>query len=98
MRMFQRPVSHLKIVPPTELFEARFKRFLKELKSCEQQASFERTLDAFLDLYSSWKKTRAQPLKLRLVMLAFELHRLNRDFQCELSFAETAAPPCEKSS
>ena len=95
--MFHRPVPHIKMVPTAlEVSEARFKRFLKELEAYERRLTFERTLDAFLDLYSSWKKTHAKSLKLRLVMLAFELHRLNREFQCELSFRDD--PACEKSS
>ena len=87
--MFQRPLPHIKIAPNAlEVSEARFKRFLKDLESYERKLTFERTLDAFLDLYSSWKKTHEPPLKLRLVMLAFELHRLNGQFQCDLSFQE----------
>ena len=87
--MFQRPFSHIKLPPSAqELSEARFKRFMKELEAYERQFTYERTLDAFLDLYSSWKKTHQQPLKLRLVMLAFELHRLDRQFQCDLLFQD----------
>jgi len=71
-----------------EVSEARFKRFLKELETYERKFIFERTVDAFLDLYSSWKKTRDDSLKLRVVMLAFELHRLERNFQCDLWFQE----------
>ena len=74
-----------------EVSEARFKRFLKDLHTYEQRLSFERTLDAFLDVYSSWKRTHEEPLKLRLVMLAFELHRLDPQFRCDLSFAEARA-------
>ena len=95
--MFQRPSSQLKMNPTApEIFDARFKRFLKDLETYERRLTFERTLDAFLDLYSTWKKTHDRPLKLRLVMLAFELHRLDRQFQCELSFRD--GPGCEKSS
>lgn len=91
--MFQRPFSHIKPPPSAlELSEARFKRFLKELEAYERRLAFERTLDAFLDLYSLWKKTRQPPLKLRLVMLVFELHRLNREFQCELLFPDEPSP------
>ena len=87
--MFQRPFSHLKASPTAlEVSEARFKRFLKELEAYEKKLAFERTLDAFLDLYSSWKKTHEHQVKLRLVMLAFELHRLNHHFQCDLSFRD----------
>ncbi len=87
--MFQRPVPHIKAIPTApEVSEARFKRFLKDLESYERKFTFERTLDAFLDLYSSWRKTHQPPLKLRLVMLAFELHRLNQEFHCDLSFDE----------
>ena len=90
--MFQRPISHIKSVPTAlEVSEARFKRFVKDLETYERKFLFERTLDSFLDLYSSWKKTHAPPLKLRLVMLAFELHRLNHDFQCDLSFRDHSA-------
>jgi len=81
--------SHVRPTPSDhELTEARFKRFLRELETYERKIAFERTLDAFLDLYSSWKKTRHGQLKLRLVMLAFELHRLDREFRCELSFKD----------
>ena len=96
-RMFHRPTSHLRPVPTaSEVSEARFKRFIKDMESYERKLTFQSTLDAFLDLYSTWKRTRHQPLKLRLVMLAFELHRLDRDFRCDLSFPEQT--PCEKSS
>ena len=87
--MFQRPFSHLKASPTSlEVSEARFKRFLKDLESYERKFVYERTLDAFLDLYSSWKRRRDPAVKLRLVMLAFELHRLNPEFQCELFFQD----------
>ena len=91
--MFQRrSTAHIKFLPSElEVTEARFKRFLKDLHTYEQRLTFERTLDAFLDVYSSWKKTHDERLKLRLVMLAFELHRLDREFQCDLSFADTPA-------
>ena len=91
--MFQRrPTAHIKLLPSDlEVSEARFKRFLKDLHTYEQRLSFERTLDAFLDVYSSWKRTHEEALKLRLVMLAFELHRLDPQFHCDLSFAEQTA-------
>ena len=96
-KMFQRPTSHAKIVPTAlEISEARFKRFLKDLETYERKLTFERTLDAFLDVYSLWKKTQRQLLKLRLVMLAFELHRLDHEFQCDLYFQDN--PTCDKSS
>ena len=86
-QMFQRPIAQTKIAPTApEVVEARFKRFLKELEGYERKLTFQRTLDSFLDLYSAWKKTHNQALKLRLVMLAFELHRLNSEFQCDLFF------------
>ena len=85
--MFQRPFSHLKPSPTSlEVSEARFKRFLKDLETYERRFVYERTLDAFLDLYSSWKRRHDQAVKLRLVMLAFELHRLDGAFLCDLSF------------
>ena len=88
--MFQRPAPHHIRTTPTalEISEARFKRFLKELETYERKLTYARTLDAFLDLYSSWKKTHEPPIKLRLVMLAFELHRLDHEFQCDLSFQD----------
>ncbi len=87
--MFQRPIPHLRISPTAlEISEARFKRFLKDLESYERHLMFERTLDAFLDLYSCWKKTHEPPLKLRLVFLAFELHRLDHTFECDLLFRD----------
>ena len=56
--MFQRrTTTHIKLLPSElEVTEARFKRFLKDLHTYEQRLTFERTLDAFLDVYSSWKK------------------------------------------
>lgn len=86
--MFNRAIQHMKDPTSIEVSEARFKRFLRELHTYEQKLTFEHTLDAFLDLYSSWKKTHEHALKLRLVMLAFELHRLNRDFECDLTFQD----------
>jgi hypothetical protein len=85
--MFQRPSSHLRLSPSLgEVSEARFRRFLKDLETYERKQMFERTVDAFLDLYSSWKKRPQPELKLRLVMLLFELNRLNRQFEGRLSF------------
>jgi len=69
---------------------------MKDINAYEQKRTFQHTLDAFLDLYSAWKRTHKKPLKLRLVMLAFELRRLNSDFRCDLAFPEEAS--CEKSS
>jgi hypothetical protein len=91
--MFQRrAATHMKLLPSDlEVTDARFKRFLKDLHTYEQRLSFERTLDSFLDVYSSWKRTHDETLKLRLVMLAFELHRLDSQFHCDLSFAEQPA-------
>lgn len=90
MHMFHRSTPHMNRSDPTlvEVSEARFRRFLKELETYEKKLTFERTLDAFLDLYSSWRKSHEQILKLRLVMLAFELNRLNPEFVCDLSFRE----------
>ena len=96
--MFHRSIPHMKSPTALEVSEARFKRFLRELTAYERKLTFERTLDAFLDLYSSWRKTRKESLKLRLVMLAFELHRLNGDFECELSFQDTPHCRCGKSA
>ena len=91
MTMFHRQLSHIKNAPTSaELSEARFRRFLKDLEVYERRLTFERTLDSFLDVYSAWRRTHDGPLKLRLVMLLFELHRLNRDFQCDLSFRDPA--------
>ena len=87
--MFQRPFSNIKMSPTSqEVSEARFRRFLKEMEAYERKLTFQRTLDAFLHLYSSWKKTREEDMKLRLVMLAFELHRLDPEFRCDLSFKD----------
>jgi len=86
---------HKKGMPSSiEVSEARFKRFIRDFEAYERKLTFERTLDAFLDLYSLWKKTRDRVLKLRVVMLAFELNRLDRGFECELDFTEI---PCGKS-
>lgn len=86
--MFQRPHHKALPVSPTELSDARFKRFLTELSTYERKLAFEETLNAFLDLYSAWMKTHEPWLKIRVVMLAFELHRLDPAFECQLSFAD----------
>ena len=87
--MFRQPFSRWKQAPSAlEVSEARFKRFVKEMETYEKKLTFERTLDAFLDLYSDWKKSHGQEVKLRLVMLGFELHRLNPEFQFDLFFRD----------
>jgi hypothetical protein len=87
--MFQKPFSRWRQTPSAlEVSEARFRRFLKEMDAYERKLVFERTLDAFLDLYSIWKRSHNREIKLRLVMLVFELHRLNPEFQCELFFQD----------
>ena len=51
--MFRQPFSRWKQAPSAlEVSEARFKRFVKEMETYEKKLTFERTLDAFLDLYS----------------------------------------------
>ena len=96
--MFQRQGPNTKMSPSSmEVSEARFKRFLKELETYERKLEFERTLDALLDLYSSWRRSHEQPLKLRIVMLVFELHRLDSHFECTLSFRDQpeTSQPCK---
>ena len=89
--MLERSFSHIKIPPSaSEVSEARLKRFIKDLETYERKLEFERTMDAFLDLYSSWKHTHANDIKIRLVMLVFELHRLDACFECDLSFKDEA--------
>ena len=85
--MFQRHHKHLSI-NQQDLSEARFRRFLKEFSVYEQKVAFEDTLNTFLDLYSAWMKTHEPWLKIRLVMLAFELHRIDPAFECNLSFTD----------
>jgi hypothetical protein len=93
LEMFQKPISPIRLSPTAlDVSEARFKRFLKDLETYERKLAFERTLDAFLDLYSSWKKTHRQDIKVRLVMLVFELHRLDPDFCCDLLFKDPHDP------
>ncbi len=97
--MFQRrvtPINKRLTASAPELLEARFRRFLRDLRTYERHLEFQATMDGFLDLYSSWKKTHDELTKLRLVMLAFELHRLDEGFQCELDFSQERA--CGKSS
>ena len=90
--MFHRSTPQTKVpVTAPEVSEARFRRFLRDLEVYERHLSFERTLDAFLDVYSQWRQTHAGALKLRLVMLAFELHRLDPQFECDLTFRDQAA-------
>jgi hypothetical protein len=86
--MFQRPSHKPVAVHQDEIAEARFRRFLRELNTYERRLTFAETLDAFLDLYSAWMKTHEPALKIRLVMLAFELHRLDPLFECNLAFPE----------
>ena len=78
--MFQRrATTHFKLLPSElEVTEARFKRFLKDLHTYEQRLTFERTLDAFLDVYSLWKKSHDEQLKLRLVITHFSVPRMAR--------------------
>ncbi len=86
--MFQRASHRTLPVSPNELSEARFKRFLRDLGAYERKLTFAESLNAFLDLYSLWMKTHEPALKLRLVMLAFELHRLDPAFECNLAFSD----------
>ena len=71
-----------------DVSEARFKRFSRQLKAYERKVTFDDTLNTFLDLYSAWLKTREPWLKVGVVMLAFELHRLNPEFTCQLAFQD----------
>ncbi|MBI3324123.1 MAG: hypothetical protein HYZ92_02475 [Candidatus Omnitrophica bacterium] len=75
-------------MPQNDVSEARFRRFLREFHAYERKLTYEETLDAFLDLYSTWMKSREPWLKFRLVMLAFELHRIEPAFVCSLSFQD----------
>ncbi len=95
--MFQRRVTPISKKRPSgsEVSEARFKKFVKDFSVYERQLTYAKTMDSFLDLYSAWKRTHREALKLRVVMMAFELHRLDKDFTCDISFQEDAV--CEKS-
>ena len=86
--MFSRAHHKQMPVTPAEMSDARFRRFLRELSAYEHQLAYEETLNAFLDLYSAWMKTHEPWLKIRVVMLAFELHRMDPAFECSLSFRE----------
>ena len=87
--MFQRqPHKPVPIGQHDEASEARFRRFARDMSQYERRLTFDDTLNSFLDLYSQWMKTREPWLKIRLVMLAFELNRLDPQFECNLAFAE----------
>lgn len=88
--MFQRHQPHkpAPIEHHDEVSEVRFRRFVRDLSHYERRLAFDETLNSFLDLYSQWMKTREPWLKIRLVMLAFELNRLDPQFECNLAFAE----------
>lgn len=88
--MFQRQPSHkpAPVERHDEVSEARFRRFARDMSQYERRLAFDDTLNSFLDLYSQWMKTREPWLKIRLVMLAFELNRLDPQFECNLAFAE----------
>ena len=86
--MFERPIHKPIAITPSEMSEARFRRFLRELTAYEHKLAYDETLNAFLDLYSAWMKTHEPWLKIRLVMLAFELHRMDPAFECSLSFRD----------
>ena len=64
IRMFPRPIAHSSDLSASEVREARFARFLQELDLYERRLTVERTLDAFLDLYSLWRHTHQAHLKL----------------------------------
>ena len=86
--MIRRPEHAKSKVRKREPSEARFRKFAKELHVYEQKISFDDTMDTFLELYSAWMKTREPWLKLRILMLAFELKRLKPAFTCTLEFPE----------
>ncbi len=87
--MFRRSIPPQRKAPTgSEVADARFRRFARDLEAYERKLAAERTLDSLLDLYGQWRKTRDPSLKMRLVMLAFELHDLDHEFRCELSFAD----------
>ena len=88
--MIQRSRSRRKQAPVSarELSDARFKRFLRDMRAYERKQRYERTLDAFLNIYSTWLRTHEPSLKMRLVLLAFELRRLDSSFSCDLAFTE----------
>lgn len=83
--MFRRP-EHPISLRQQDVSEARFKRFMRDFGAYEQEVAFQETLDTFLDVYSAWMKMHEPWLKMRLVMLAFELNRLNPSFECTLAF------------
>lgn len=86
--MFHRSTHKPVPLNQSEISEARFRRFLRELNAYEQRVTFEDTLNTFLDVYSAWMKTHEPWMKMRLVMLAFELHRIDPAFECNLAFTD----------
>ncbi len=84
--MFGRQHPRSISVTRNEVSEARFRQFLHDLNAYERKVTFEEGRDTFLDLYSAWMKMHEPWIKIQLVMLAFELHRLNPEFQFDLNF------------
>ena len=69
-----------------EIQEARFQRFLRDLKVYEQQVELEETTDEFLELYQAWIKRREPSMKVAIVSLLFRIHTLNPKFTFDLFF------------
>ena len=90
--MFGRSHHRAISVSRNDVSEARFKRFLQDLSAYERQVTFEETRDVFLDLYSTWLKTHEPWIKIQVVMLAFELHRIDPEFRFDLNFTNEGRP------
>lgn len=73
---------------PRQLSEARFQRFMYDFQEYKRRRAFFRTMDAVLDLYSQWKRTKDKMLSMRIVFLLFELRRLDPAFTINVVFPE----------
>ena len=63
-----------------ELANARFTRFLEELAQYEYEEQRREKLDAFLDAYSTWRRSHSAVWRAEVERLAEELHALDARF------------------
>lgn len=57
-----------------------------ELRAYERKINRQATLDAMLDAYSEWLRTKNPVLKISVTDLMLQLHQIDPHFFCELSF------------
>lgn len=69
-----------------EVSEARHNRFSKDLANYEMKELFNEVMDKMLEEYAEWRSRRTFEHQHKVLMLFFQLKRIDPKYQAEINF------------